>query len=201
MQLTTRERRARKICGLRLFHPDPWPTRALAEARRSWLAGSTARWGNLGGHWRVKLWTTFGQQQSCREPREIGDWRLDVEEPTSPCPCPPGSRPRPHPRFVLCYVVLSCPHPPAAFSATRLQPGGTVPAEASWSTEACAMVETGGRIVCATRSAMRVGKMLLLLASVLPMERRCWPCETSCKCVEAHGTFLRAVDRSFASTS
>ena len=53
--------------------------RALAEARRSWLAGSTARWGNLGGHWRVQLWRTFGQQQASRlavsrERLETGDW-------------------------------------------------------------------------------------------------------------------------------
>lgn len=74
VQLATRGRQARKICGLRLFHPAPWPTRARRSQEK--LAQQ------LGGEISegIGVWRRFGQQQPCREPREIGDWRLDVEE-------------------------------------------------------------------------------------------------------------------------
>lgn len=82
VQLATNERKAgQKDLRSAAFSSGPV---ANARARRSQEKLAQQPGGEISeGIGRV-LEGTFGQQQPCREPREIGDWRLDVEEPTSP---------------------------------------------------------------------------------------------------------------------
>lgn len=125
MQLATRGRQARKICGLRLFHPDPWPTRSQKPGE----AGSTAGWGNLGGHWRWRLEEVWS---ATALPRAERDWRLEIGRGgaglTSPCPRPG-------------------PLPPAACSATILHP-----AVARWHSTCSENIEDGD--LCHGRDGM-----------------------------------------------
>jgi hypothetical protein len=144
VQRATRGRQARKICGLRLFHPAPWPTRARRSQEK--LAQQ------LGGEISegIGVWRRFGQQQPCREPREIGDWRLEIGR---------GGASRLHLVAFVLVLVLVHVHPPSAVRrcCISLRLGGTVPAVATSNTEICAMVETACCIVRATRGAMYVG--------------------------------------------
>jgi hypothetical protein len=137
----TRGRQARKICGLRLFHAAPWPTRSQKPGE----AGSTACGEISEGIWLVSWWRRFGQQ-ACRAAERDWTSRKLEAKPTSP-----------RSLLVPCSSFAACP--PAVCSAMMmLHPpcrGGT--STCSGNAEICAMVETGCCIVRATSSAMRVG--------------------------------------------
>jgi hypothetical protein len=135
--LATRGRQTRKICGLRLFHADPWPTRACSQkpGEAGWLAQL------LGGEISEGIGLVSNRLAVSRERLETGDWtwrsRLHLVQV----------------HVLVLVLTFTC----------RLQcddaasHGDTVPAVATSNTEICAMVETGCCIVRATRGAIRVG--------------------------------------------